>query len=684
MENNKMLQWRTKHSSDFSKEVDFLETVLIDNGVPADGIADFLKPAKRHLNSPFLMKNMEEAIALVRKHILNNSRIFVRVDPDVDGFTSSATLIQFLKELNPDVKIEYKLNFEKRHGLFYTDVENYTRDDFGLMIIPDASMLVSDARMIKANFSADILVLDHHIVENEFWDNERNKWIPREEAKLIYQQDKERLVVDCYTNYCCAVNCTDGQYPNPTLSGVGVVQKFIEAYLERFGENDELDPELQTKYLDLVSLGINADGMDLRNLESRYYVLEGMRERNYRNEFINELVARFVEDMKWGRHIVSMSWVIAPKINGAIRYGKDDEQVDMFRAMLGEQEFREYQPRRKSKNDPKPPIEIHSLQKTMARVAENIKSRQDAQIRAFEKEIIVQIDEKNADKNSILFVDGTEILTKGTVTGLVANKLASRYFRPVVLLRSKNASEFGGSCRGYAKGNIPSIKGFLEKAGVTVMGHDNAGGVLLQKDKLDEVIKKCNEMMPIDQLCTIHTVDWEIPADKLKREYVQEVAENYAVFGSTVPEPLFAITDLHINASKINGYGERNNFIRFVHNNVVYVKKYCSASDYDDMTMKGRSSLGINKKNLVLNIIGQFVLNAWEDKINPEVKILYFDVQEDKDVKSTTKSTMKSKTPKGTKTKDESTSDFVDEFNSSKPSKPEKTKKSYNDDDFDW
>lgn len=48
--------------------------------------------------------------------------------------------------------------------------------------------------------------------------------------------------------------------------------------------------------------------------------------------------------------------------------------------------------------------------------------------------------------------------------------------------------------------------------------------------------------------------------------------------------------------------------------------------------MKGRNTLGVNKKNLVLNIIGQFVLNAWEDKVNPEVKILYYDVREDTDI----------------------------------------------------
>ena len=146
------------------------------------------------------------------------------------------------------------------------------------------------------------------------------------------------------------------------MSGAGVVQKFIEAYLFTYEDKDGLDSTLGEYFLDLVSLGLIADSMDLRNLESRYYALEGLKERNRHNELLNELEIRFEEEMKFGRTITSVGWAIAPKINGTIRYGKDQEQIDLFRAMLGVQENIEYQPRRKSKYDPKPPIEIHTLQ----------------------------------------------------------------------------------------------------------------------------------------------------------------------------------------------------------------------------------------------------------------------------------------------------------------------------------
>lgn len=628
MLDSKKLQWQTVHKTDFAKSVDALSTILLDSGVEEDKIDATLRPTAKYLNNPFLMKNMKEAVELVHKHVQVNNKIFVRVDCDVDGVSSSAVLIQFLKSLNPELEIDYKLNFEKQHGLSFKDLEGHTADEYQLIIIPDASMICRDARQIVKNFNADVLVLDHHLVENEFLQKSTGKWVDRAVAKEIYATDKDDLEVDCYTNYCLTVNCTDGEYPNPNLCGAGVVQKFIEAYYDTYAATEKVPPDCKTYYYDLVSLALISDSMDLRNLEDRYYVLEGMKERNWHNLFLNELVRRNEDDSNWGRYITFMSWNIAPKINGCIRYGEPEEQIDMFRAMLGEEDNRLYQPRRKHKTDPQPPAVMQTLQETMARVCDNIKNRQDTEVRKFFKELKEVIDSNHLDKNSVIFVDGTKALTKGTISGLIANRLASEYFRPVVLLRSRDSMTYGGSMRGYSKSNITDTKAFLEKAGMTCMGHSNAAGISLQKTKLTEVIDKCNELMPVDQLCTIQTVGWEIPADKMKREYVQEIAENYEVWGNTIPEPLFAITNLRINASEIMGFGESKTFIRFNHNGIIYEKKYCHHDDFDNMTLKDRATIGANKKELNLNIIGQFVLNSYDGKVFPEVKILYFDSEE--------------------------------------------------------
>ena len=74
--------------------------MLIENGVNEEDIPRFLAPKKKEIHSPFLMDNMEEAVELVHNFLKNakknKRKIMVKVDPDVDGYTSSSAIIQFL------------------------------------------------------------------------------------------------------------------------------------------------------------------------------------------------------------------------------------------------------------------------------------------------------------------------------------------------------------------------------------------------------------------------------------------------------------------------------------------------------------------------------------------------------------------------------------------------------------
>lgn len=593
------LLWNTAHKVAFNKECDFLETILRANGV--DDIYGFLHVNKSNTYDPFLFKNMKEGIELLHSVLKKkNPKIFLKPDCDVDGFTSAAYIKQFIEQICPSVSIVCKVNINKEHGLKPSDYAEY--DDLDLIIVPDASLTPEkdkDGNDIYDFGNVPILILDHHeIVEEQY-------------------------------KYATLINCTDGEYPNPTLSGVGVAHKFCLAYAKEYG----IKEEVCNYYLDLVALGMIADSMDMRNFETRYYALEGLKEENRHNLLIKELATQNEDEMKIGYTLTTYGWIIAPKLNGAIRYGKEEEQIDLFRAICGEHEDREYQPRRPrgaGKDSPKPPVEIHSLQKTMARVCTNIKNRQDKDVRAFMKEIDEAIQKQELFKNSVIIVDGTDILTKKTVTGLVANKLAEKYQRPVVILKDRDDKTFGGSGRGYDKGVVDDFRQFLLETNAfdDCLGHAGAFGVTLKKENLQKAIAECNKKLKLDDLVTIHDVDYEIDGNILTPQQVMKVAESYEIWGKGVNEPVFAITNIEIPAKDIVGYGDNNTFIKFTCNNVNYIKKYCCKDEFETMTLRDRTMLGENKKTLHMTIIGAFTLNEWEGQRYPEVKIKYYESEE--------------------------------------------------------
>lgn len=588
------LLWKTIHKCEFNKEDDYLERILTQAGV--EDIYEFLHVNKRHIHSPFLLRNMEEGIQLLHSKL--GGTVFIKRDPDVDGYTSSAYLKGFINDISSDTQIICNTSYQKEHGIFIDDIKDIV-ENINLIIIPDAgSSSVNECKEIVEKYNIPILIIDHHEIDPEIM------------------------------KYATLINCMDGQYPNNTLSGVGVVHKFCLAYAERYG----ISEEVCNYYLDLVSLGMIADSMDMRNLETRYYALEGLKEENRHNLLIKELALKYEEDMKLGFTLDSIGWVIAPKMNGLIRYGTPDEQNDLFRALCGEKEDREYQPRRPrgaGKNSPKPPIEIHSLQKTMARVCGNAKERQDKAVREYMKILDSAIQEQHLDQNSVIIIDASEIVDKKTVTGLVANKLAEKYHRPIVILRSRTEEMYGGSGRGYDKGKIDDFRTFLNDTKVfECAGHDNAFGVSLAKKNLGKAIELCNEKLKLDDLVTIHEVDYEVKAENLISKAVMKVAESYEIWGKGVPEPTFVITNIQIPAKDIIGYGENNGFIKFNYNGIDYIKKYCCKGEWEEMTLRDRNVLGENKKALHMTIIGNFVLNEWEGQRYPQVKIKFFESEE--------------------------------------------------------
>src|SRR5690606_19781363 len=121
------------------------------------------------------------------------------------------------------------------------------------------------------------------------------------------------------------------------LSGAGVVIKFCEA-LDR-----NLGLDYSPSFYDLVALGNIADSMLMTELETRYYVQEGLKEVN--NDFFNALISKQEYSMGGKVNITGVNFYISPLINSVIRVSNLSEKIDMFKAFIGEKELVKYKPR---------------------------------------------------------------------------------------------------------------------------------------------------------------------------------------------------------------------------------------------------------------------------------------------------------------------------------------------------
>jgi single-stranded-DNA-specific exonuclease len=94
-------------------------------------------------------------------HIANNDRIYIQVDADCDGFTSSAVLINYLNCLFPSFtqnNVIYSFHDKKAHGIV---VENIP-DNVKLVIAPDASSNEYEIHKMLKDKGVDVLIIDHH------------------------------------------------------------------------------------------------------------------------------------------------------------------------------------------------------------------------------------------------------------------------------------------------------------------------------------------------------------------------------------------------------------------------------------------------------------------------------------------------------------------------------------------
>lgn len=539
-----------------------------------DNIQTLLKTNIKNVIHWSNLKNISKAVDCLLKHIKLHNKIFIQVDSDPDGFTSSALLISYLKTSYPDIKLQWRLQDGKEHGIEANNVPS----DVDLVIIPDAGSNDFNEHSILKSKGIDVIVLDHHECEKE---------------------SKDAIVVNSQLS---------PEYENKQISGVGITYKFTQALDEKLGLN------YADNYLDLVAIGNIADSQDMRSLETRYYVNTGLK--NITNKLLKALYEKQSFSTGGIINIKTTSFYINPLLNACIRVGTMEEKIQMMNALLESDETIYYK-----RKDIHEPIEVNT-----ARILGNIKARQG---RMCDKALVLieeKITNKNLLNNKLLIINITDILDKN-LTGLVANSLKDKYKRGTLILRYNEEKEvLTGSIRGYERGKVKDLKAFLQATEKFdyVEGHANAAGCQVTPDKLIEANEICNELLKdtfidVDQ----YDVDFIFTSKQLTSNLIKEVEKYKDVWGHKVEEPLIAIHGVEVNSKEIYLNGKTTKTLKFECNGIEYIKKFSNVEDWNELRNMG--------ERLLINIVGYCSVNKYKGKTTPQIVI------EDYEVKKTIK-----------------------------------------------
>lgn len=553
-----------------------IEQILMNRGIPLIDVYRYLHTSPVDIIPPTEIGNIKEGASLLVKHISQNSKVMLQIDSDCDGFTSFAVFMNYLNNLFPAFvqnNIVYKTHKGKSHGIDMDEIPKDTK----LVIALDASSNEYEIHKKLREAGMDVLIIDHH------------------EATEVSPD-------------ACVINNQLCDYPNKSLSGVGMVYKFC-CYLDQLLGVDHAD-----KYLDLVALGMIADMMDLRYFETKHLIQLGCE--NIRSPFIKMMMARNEYSIKGQLTPFTVGFYIAPYINAVARVGTQEETLLLAESML---EYRAYEQIPSTKRGCSGQTESRVEQ--ACRTANNVRNRQNKARDVSTEFVDKLIETNNLLDNKILVVQAPKANGLDTnITGLIGNQTSAKYQHPVLILNERNHDGeiwWEGSARGLSDSELTNFKEFLINTGLVeyAEGHPNAFGVGIKDYNIQKFIEFTNEKLKDIDFRPIYWVDFIYKSDTLNPNTILTIGQYNYLWGQSLDKPKIAIEDINITPNNVQVM--KGPSLKFTINGIEYIKFKAAEEE-----------IKLFQDNAIVNItiVGECDINTWGGVERPQIIIVDYEV----------------------------------------------------------
>lgn len=470
------------------------------------GIENFINPIE-HKVYEYDEKSLGKAKNLYKKHENTNEVVLILVDSDADGLCSSAMLYEFL--LSNGASVELVASEGKRHGIEANRaLLSSVVEDTGstLLFLPDSSTNDYDAIKEFSDNGVDIVVLDHHLIEDE---TQYNSVYGRDNVVNINPQDKIH------------------QNPNKNLTGAGIVKLFLDTLQEDPTHNRDV----------LFMLGQIGDASDTAESEVHYGVFQG-----YRHVKSNALLSLYVTPESVSQHALSFS--IIPRMNAVARIGEPEDKESLV-AMLANSYPNEktwtVERRRKINGHFKKVTEDVTPYEYEYRALDNAKRTQDNMVNKALKEM-------KTVSNGNIIVNTVDVPV--ALNGLIANKVMQANSKPA-FVGSVSDEMFSGSLRSPGF----EMTSYLNESDTNAQahGHEQAAGIKFEMRDLDSLDSGLND---IDTDVFDTNVDVLYDDDTFSQKPVLDIAHYAKIFGGSVPEPTLGFKSLKVAKRDIRMRGK--------------------------------------------------------------------------------------------------------------------------------
>ncbi|RHO03454.1 single-stranded-DNA-specific exonuclease RecJ [Blautia sp. AM22-22LB] len=473
-------------------------------------IEKYLHGSRKDFYSPWLLKDMEKAVAILQEKIENRNRIRIIGDYDIDGVMSTYILLESLRGLGCDVDMMIPNRITDGYGINEHLIEQAWQEGRDTIITCDNGIAaVTQIRKAK-DLGMTVIVTDHHEVPFEDLEGGRKEILPPADA-IVNPKQK-----------ACS-------YPFAGLCGAVVAMKVMEALYEKMAP----EVDLVDKMLPFAGIATIGDVMDLQD-ENRILVKEGLQRLHHTTNLGLQELIRVNNLEPENISPYHIGFILGPCLNASGRLDTAKRALQLLLADSREEAA------------------------VLAGDLKNLnESRKEMTAQGLEK-AIEQVESTSMLEDTVLVVFLPEC--HESLAGIIAGRLRERYHKPsFVLTRGEEGVKGSGrSIESYSMyEKLCECKEYLTKFG----GHPMAAGLSLEEENVERFRRKLNEQSGLteEDLVEKVTIDVPMPIHYIRKDLVQELSL-LEPFGKGNEKPLFAQKNLWISQMRV--FGKNRNVVK--------------------------------------------------------------------------------------------------------------------------